>query len=97
MLVSHSFEDVHEDVQVYWPEYGRRLENGNLLVPFSGGKDGERVDGRIEVATDHPHYAAWLEVIQNAPAILEAQEQQRKYEREQRRNKARERRQEESR
>lgn len=37
-----------------------RLENGNLLIPMSGGTArGMRVDGYQEIDSLHPEYEAW--------------------------------------
>lgn len=93
MFVSHSLDDVPDYVQGYHPEFGHLLDNGNLLVPVSGmTQEGERVDGRIEIASDHPNYAAWLNAMRNSDNILHARKEERNREREERRRQSRERR-----
>ena len=61
-----------DDEITYYPEFGRLLSNGNLLVPTAGrSSSGERFDGRVEVSRDHPSYAMWLERFQDRERYFE--------------------------
>jgi len=78
------------DETIYYPEFGRLLPNGNLLIPTAGrSADGERLDGRVEVSPDDPNYGFWLARFQNREQYLANAADERMRARQQRRAQAR--------
>lgn len=73
----------------YHPQFGTILANGNLRIPTSGqADDGEKWDGTVEIAPDHPNYSAWYQAVQDKECSIQAMGEETKLAREKRRQKS---------
>ena len=62
-MLIRSKDDVYDSMSFY-PQLGRLLSNGHLLIPFGEILEtGERIDGRAEVTPEYSDYIEWRDVI----------------------------------
>lgn len=62
-MLIRSKDDVYDSMSFY-PQLGRLLSNGHLLIPFGEILEtGERTDGKVEVTPEYSDYIEWRDVI----------------------------------